>query len=62
MPPWAKRYETIADKALEQQSQGMDERVSFFKLGDTAAAATPLRVVAIASKHPAAAALRAHSQ
>src|SRR5712692_485253 len=34
-----------AAKALEQQSQGMDERVSFFRLGDSAAAGEPSRVV-----------------
>src|SRR5439155_22995011 len=43
-------------KTLEQQSQGMDERVSFFRLGDAAGA--PARVVAMAPKRPAAAAPR----
>jgi methyl-accepting chemotaxis protein len=37
-------------KSLEQQSHGMDQRVSFFKLGDTAAAGMPSRVVALAPK------------
>jgi methyl-accepting chemotaxis protein len=43
-------------KTLEQQSQGMDERVSFFRLGDGAAADAPARVVAMIPKRPAAAA------
>jgi methyl-accepting chemotaxis protein len=43
-------------KTLEQQSQGMDERVSFFRLGDGAAADAPSRVVAMTPKRPAAAA------
>jgi hypothetical protein len=44
-----------AAKSLEAQAQGMDERVSFFKLGDGAAVGAPSRVVvALASKRPAA--------
>jgi methyl-accepting chemotaxis protein len=41
-------------KTLEQQSQGMDERVSFFQLGDGAAAPAPSRVVTMAPRRPAA--------
>jgi hypothetical protein len=40
-------------KTLEQQSQGMDERVSFFRLGDGAAADAPARVTMM-PKRPAA--------
>jgi methyl-accepting chemotaxis protein len=42
-------------KTLEQQSQGMDERVSFFRLGDGAAADAPARVT-MTPRRPAAAA------
>jgi hypothetical protein len=53
-------------KTLEQQSQGMDERVSFFQLGDGAATGAPSRVVAMTPKRPAVAnrpaARRAHSR
>jgi methyl-accepting chemotaxis protein len=45
-----------AAKALEQQAQAMDERVSFFQVEDSAATEAPSRVVALASKRPAAAA------
>jgi methyl-accepting chemotaxis protein len=41
-------------KTLEQQAQGMAERVSFFRLGDTAEAVAPSRVMT--PKRPAAAA------
>jgi methyl-accepting chemotaxis protein len=41
-------------KSLEQQSQGMDERVSFFKLGNSAPVSAPSKVVAMAPKRPAA--------
>jgi hypothetical protein len=47
-----------AAKSLEQQSQGMDERVSVFKLGNAAPAVAPSRVVALAPKRPAAPALK----
>jgi methyl-accepting chemotaxis protein len=43
-----------AVKALEQQSLGMDERVSFFRVADSAAVTEPSRVVAMAPKRPAA--------
>jgi methyl-accepting chemotaxis protein len=43
-------------KSLEQQSADMDERVSFFKLGESAPVSAPSKVVALASKRPAAAA------
>jgi methyl-accepting chemotaxis protein len=41
-------------KTLEQQSQDMHERVSFFQLGDAAEAEAPPRVVAMAPKRLAA--------
>jgi methyl-accepting chemotaxis protein len=41
-------------KTLEQQSQGMDERVSFFQLGDGAATGASSRVVTMAPRRPAA--------
>jgi methyl-accepting chemotaxis protein len=43
-------------KALGQQSQGMDERVSFFRLGDGAATGAPSRVVAMMATRPVVAA------
>jgi hypothetical protein len=49
-------------KSLEVQSAGMDERVSFFKLGDSAPAGAPPRVVALARKRHAAAAPKAGSR
>jgi methyl-accepting chemotaxis protein len=42
-------------KSLEQQSQTMDERVSFFRVADSAAVSTPSRVIAMAPKRPVAA-------
>jgi methyl-accepting chemotaxis protein len=47
-----------AAKSLEAQALGMDERVSFFQVGDSAPAGAPSRVVALASKRPAAAAAK----
>jgi methyl-accepting chemotaxis protein len=48
-----------AAKALEQQSRGMDERVSFFRLGDAAAGSSAMRQSAVAgSRRPAAEAAR----
>jgi hypothetical protein len=41
-------------KTLEQQSQDMHERVSFFQLGDAAEAEAPSRVVAMVPKRSAA--------
>jgi methyl-accepting chemotaxis protein len=43
-------------KALEQQSQGMDERVSFFQLGNSAPVAAPKRPTAAPPKRAHAAA------
>ena len=45
-------------KTLEQQSQGMDERVSFFQLGDEERAGTPAGVAPPAPKRPAMASPR----
>ena len=42
-----------AAKSLEGQAQGMDERVSFFKLGHGDAGGAPSRVVAMAPKRAA---------
>jgi methyl-accepting chemotaxis protein len=42
-------------KTLEQQSQHMHERVSFFQLGDSAEAGAPSRAVAVAPRRPVAA-------
>jgi methyl-accepting chemotaxis protein len=39
-----------AAKSLEQQSQGMEQRVSFFRVGDKAAGGSPARAVAMAPK------------
>jgi methyl-accepting chemotaxis protein len=47
-----------AAKSLEAQALGMDERVSFFTLGDGAAAGSLSRVVAMVPKRPAAPAQR----
>jgi hypothetical protein len=43
-----------AAKSLEQQAHGMDERVSFFQVGDSAAAGASSKVVAMVAKRPAA--------
>jgi methyl-accepting chemotaxis protein len=45
-------------KTLEQQSQAMDEQVSFFQLGDAGATDETSRAVAAAARHSVAAALR----
>jgi methyl-accepting chemotaxis protein len=45
-------------KTLEQQAQDMNERVSFFQLGDGADAGAPARLAAMAAKRPVGAAPR----
>jgi uncharacterized phage infection (PIP) family protein YhgE len=47
-----------AAKSLEAQALGMDERVSFFQVGDSAPAGAPSRVVALAPKRPTPAATK----
>ena len=43
-----------AAKSLEQQSQGMEQRVSFFRVGDKAVGGAPARAVTVAPKRVAA--------
>jgi len=42
-----------AAKALEQQSQAMEQRVSFFQVGDAVTAGEPSRAVTAAPKRQA---------